>query len=572
MTGAPTPVTVGLIFLYGVMLARPAEGQCDTSRASVSSGGDEAGGESVEVDVSQDGRCVTFRSFADDLVEGDDNRLSDVLLHDLKTGETTLVSVSATGEQGDGESFLSSVSRGGRFVAFESSATNLVPGLTPIARSVYVRDRLAPTTTMISLSPAGEPANDRCFDVQISDDGRYVTFSSAADNLVEDDENRDLDGFLVDRLTGRLERFTVSSAGAEANGGCDRPRLSRDGRFAVFYSSATNLVEGDTNGQTDVFLRDLRKGTTVRVSVRPDGVQGDGPSTDAAVADGGRFVAFTTNATNLVTADTNGTWDVVLWDGASSGLTRVSVSSEGRQANEACEGPTISPDGSIIGFYSGATNLVEDDTEGQRDVFLRDRRAHSTYRVSVNDAGEGSDGDQTQHALSSAACAVAFPSLGRNLVPDDFNEARDVFVRVCGPPAPYNYCTSEPGSAGTPATMGWSGSTSVASDDLILEVHGAVPSQIGLFCYGPEQTLAFLGDGFLCIGAGDLGLFRLHPPQRTDESGGALQPLRLADPPAEAGRILAGSSWNFQFWFRDPWVPARSGFNLSDGLAATFCR
>ena len=331
-------------------------------------------------------------------------------------------------------------------------------------------------------------------------------------------------------------------------------------------------MDGDTNGQTDVFLRDLRKRTTVRVSVRPDGVQGDGPSTDAAVADGGRFVAFTTDAENLLLPDTNEAWDVLLWDARSGGLARASVSSTGQQANGSCQGPTISPDGSVIGFYSGATNLVADDVEGQRDVFLHARVTGVTYRASLNDAGEGSDGDQTDHALSSAACVVAFPSFGRNLVPDDLNEAQDVFVRSCGPPDPYNYCTSEPSSAGLPATMGWSGSTSVAADDLTLEVAAAVPLQVGLFCYGPEQALAFLGDGFLCIGAGDLGLFRLYPPQRTDASGAASRPLRLADPPAEAGRILAGTSWNFQFWFRDPERPGGSGFNLSDGLAATFCR
>src|SRR5207249_2543647 len=224
------------------------------------------------------------------------------------------VSVASDGTQGNAASAGAALSADGRFVAFHSTATNLVAGDTNGKTDVFVHDRQTGITERVSVASDGTQGNNASSYPALSADGRLVAFQSDATNLVAGDTNGATDVFVHDRQTGTTERVSVSSGGTEGNGFSAAPALSADGRFVAFHNTATNLVAGDTNGKTDVFVHDRQTGTTERVSVASDGTQGNGPSSGAALSADGGLVAFHGTATNLVAGDTSGTYDVFVHD------------------------------------------------------------------------------------------------------------------------------------------------------------------------------------------------------------------------------------------------------------------
>ncbi len=400
-----------------------------TERVSVSSTGGQANNFSGNPVISPDGRYVAFVSHASNLVPDDTNGVADVFVHDRATGETTRVSVSSAGEQADRGSTSPSISSDGRYVAFESTASNLVPG--DIGRDVFVHDRATGETTRVSVSSAGEQGNDESHSPSISADGRYVVFWSWASNLVEGDANGFGDVFLHDRSTGEITRVSVSSAGAEGNQESRnwRPSISDDGRYVLFESDASNLVGGDTNDRTDVFLHDRSTGETTRVSVSSSGEEADNFSGAASLSADGLHVVFGSAATNLVDGDTNGTRDVFLHGVATGTTSRVSVGTGGEQGNDLSFQAAISADGNFVAFASSATNLVSGDANSAIDVFLRDLASSVTSRVSLSSLGDEGDADSLSPFLSGDGKYIAFESDAANLVSGDTNAARDVFVR-----------------------------------------------------------------------------------------------------------------------------------------------
>ena len=260
--------------------------------------------------ISAKGRFVAFGSSASNLVPGDTNGFEDVFVHDRRSGRTERVSVSTTGKQGNNLSMSPSISANGRFVTFNSDASNLVPGDANGTIDVFIRDRKLGTTELISISSSGQQGNGFNSGGAISADGRFVAFDTQADNLVPGDTNGHNDVFVRDRLKGTTERVSISSQGVQGNDLSDDAALSANGRFVVFQSYATNLVKGDTNGTVDIFVRDRDLGTTERVSVSSGGVQADRASDRGSITDGGRFVAFGSDARNLVPGDANGATDI----------------------------------------------------------------------------------------------------------------------------------------------------------------------------------------------------------------------------------------------------------------------
>ena len=212
---------------------------------------------------------------------------------------TSRESVGAGGAQGDGRSILPAISSDGRYVTFQSDAASLVAGDTNGVTDVFVHDRLTGTTERVSVDSAGAQGNGASSVPSISADGRYVAFLSDATNLVAGDTNGVSDVFVHDRTTGATERASVSTGGTQSDGGCGYVAISPDGRFVAFGSLAANLVSGDTNGTGDVFLRDRTTGTTERVSVTTGGAQGNNFSGSPAVSADGRYVAFESRASNL---------------------------------------------------------------------------------------------------------------------------------------------------------------------------------------------------------------------------------------------------------------------------------
>jgi Tol biopolymer transport system component len=239
------------------------------------------------------------------------------------------------------------------------------------------------------------------------------------------------DIFVHDQQTGITLRVSVSSDGTEGNGasGIYNFSISADGWNVAFSSDATNLVDMDTNGTGDIFVHDIQTGETTLVSVATDGTQGDSLSLLPSISSDGRFVAFYSNSTNLVSGDTNGTSDVFVHDQQTGETKRVSVASDGTQGDNFSDYPSISSDGRYVAFYSSATNLVIGDTNGTKDVFVHDMQTSETRRLSVaSDLTQG-DGNSLDPSISLDGLYVAFESSSTNLVAGDTNGCPDVFVR-----------------------------------------------------------------------------------------------------------------------------------------------
>ncbi len=400
---------------------------CTTHRVSVSSDGTEGNSASQDAAVSADGRFVAFQSFATNLVPGDTNGNTDIFVHDRETGATERVSVASDGTQGNLFSENPAVNSDGRFVAFQSRATNFVPGDTT-TWDVFVHDRETGATEPVSVASDGAPGDANSNNPSMSADGRFVAFISGASNLVPGDTNRTGDVFVHDRETGATERVSVASDGTEANLTATVCSISADGRYVAFHSFASNLVLGDTNGFADIFVHDRETGATERVSVASDGTQGNATSWQPSLSADGRHVAFYTAASNLVPADTNGETDVFVHDRETGATERVSVASDGAQVNDFSWQPSISGDGRYVAFQSDASGFDPGDTNGFLDVYIHDRETGTTQRASV--ASDGTEGNNHSGipSINGDGRYVAFHSGASNLVPRDTNGILDVFV------------------------------------------------------------------------------------------------------------------------------------------------
>ena len=354
--------------------------------------------------------------------------------HAFASTGTTRVSVDSAGVPGNAFSTDPSISADGHHVAFTSRADNLVPGDTNLAQDVFVRDALTGSTSIVSVDSAGVQGDDNSGLVppSISADGRYVAFESWADNLVPGDTNGSADIFVRDTVANTTTRVSVDSAGVQGDVGSWNPSISGNGRYVAFESNAHNLVPGDTNKEADVFVRDTLAGTTTRVSVDSAGGEGNAWSGGPSISADGRYVAFGSWADNLVPGDTNVWDDVFVRDTLAGTTTRVSVDSAGAEGDGSSVGPSISTDGRYVAFGSSADNLVPGDTNGTNDVFVRDTVSGTTTRASVDSAGLQGDGDSGAGygpSISADGRYVAFMSDSTNLVSGDTNGTDDAFVR-----------------------------------------------------------------------------------------------------------------------------------------------
>lgn len=399
---------------------------------SVSSTGDQGNGFSFERPaLSSDGRFVAFSSEASNLVPGDPSAESDVFLRDTLAGRTEMVSVSSVGEPGNGRSILPDMSADGRFVVFESGASNLVPGDLNGATDVFVRDRQTGATSLASVSTTGEPGNGASVHAVVSADGRYVAFSSDATNLVEGDTNAVSDIFVRDLLAGTTTRVSVSSSGTQSNGFSEWPSLSASGDKVAFDSGATNLDPLDPDGLADVYVHDRTSGITSVASVSSAGELSNSFSFHAALSGDGNTVAFTSTATNLVPDDTNGVHDIFVRDLVAGTTERVSVTSTEKEGTDFSELPDISADGRIVVFHSAAV-LTRKDGNQTLDVFLRDRLRGTTVRISSAPKGKDPNGGSDTPAVNDLGTQASFESVASNLVANDVNDAGDIFLYRSG--------------------------------------------------------------------------------------------------------------------------------------------
>jgi Tol biopolymer transport system component len=429
---AVATIVATTLIVTSIVLARPALA-ATTDRVNLTSGGAQAsGGASDQAKVSGNGRYVVFRSAATDLVTGDTNAVADIFLRDRTLGTTERISVSSAGAQADGASANPAITPDGRYVVFSSTATNLVASDTNGLGDIFIRDRTLGTTERVSLTNGGAQATGGASSLPVvSQDGRYVAFESDATDLVAGDNNAARDVFVRDRTGATTERVSLTNGGAEASG--SRPSISSDGRYVTFESASTTIVNGDTNGLTDVFIRDRTGATTERISVTSGGAQATGGagSINAKISPNGRYVVFSSTTTDLVNGDTNGAADIFVRDRTAATTERVSLTNGGAQATGGPSlNPTISDDGRFVVFDSDATDLVTGDTNNRTDVFIRDRTVATTQRISLSSGGAEGGANATNGSVSCDGTVVAFDSFATNMVSGDTNGLQDVFARV----------------------------------------------------------------------------------------------------------------------------------------------
>jgi Tol biopolymer transport system component len=427
------------------------------TRASVDPDGGDADGDSDAQSISADGRYVAFHSFASDLAPGDGNFAFDVFVRDTRANTTIRVSVDTTGGDTDASSVQPSISADGRFVAFQSEASDLVAGDGNGVGDVFVRDLQTATTTRVSVDTGGLDSNERSAFPSISADGRHVAFPSSASDLVSGDGNGVEDVFVRDLQTATTTRVSVDTGGGDPNGRSTSPSTNADGRYVAFMSDASDLVAGDGNGADDVFVRDLQTATTARVSVDTAGGDADAASVFPEINGSGRYVAFNSDASDLVTGDGNINRDVFVRDLQAGTTSRVSVDTDGGDPDGASGFPSISADGRYIAFNSDASDLVVGDTNQAGDVFVHDRQTGTTTRASVDVFGRQVDfhGDQTlgqTTSLTADGRYIAFDSNAPALIPDDGDNLRDIFVRVAVRPT-VETVTPNTVARGTAATL-----------------------------------------------------------------------------------------------------------------------
>jgi Tol biopolymer transport system component len=547
-----------------LLFAGIAAGQ--TSRVSVGAGGLQGNSDSAFVSgISSDGRFVAFVSAASNLVPGDSNLVQDVFVRDRSAGTTVRASVSSGGAQGLQASGSSALSLDGRFVAFVSRSSNLVAGDLNASDDVFVRDLLLGSTERASVATGGIEGNDHTRAPSISGDGRFVAFVSRATNLVSGDTNGAWDAFVRDRLTGATERVSLDSSGAQGNGDALVPSISAGGRCVTFTSAASNLVTGDTNGMPDVFVHDRVTLVTTRVSVSAAGGEALLGGQKSYLSADGRFVSFESSSGDLVPGDTNFMTDVFVVDRASGTIERVSVDSSGAETDAISSAGPLSADGRFVTFTSLATNLVAGDVNGSQDAFVHDRANGTTVLASVDSLGAQGNGSSSAGALSADGRFAVFTSYASNLVAGDTNLASDVFVIDRGPIAPASpapYCTAGTTTNGCLASIAASAQPSASfASACVLTVSSVEGARSGLVFYGVDNS-CFLPlpwgttTSYLCIKS-PLQRTALQFSGGTDGAcDGALALDWNAFQQSHAGALgqpwLAGDRVYAQSWFRDP--------------------
>lgn len=401
----------------------------DTIRISVNNNGTEGNQYSSKPKISSNGRFIAFESEATTLIDNDENGFCDIFIFDKDSGLVNLVSVNSNSEQGNNESQNPAISGNGQYVAFVSNATNLDGSISGDFVNIFVHDRETEETFLVSKDSIGIPANAISNYPSISFNGNLIVFHSKATNLVPGGTNGHWQIFVHNRSTAETDLVSVSSEGVEGNHDSEYPVISQNGRYIAFTSYATNLVTGDTNGIDDIFIHDLQTGETIRVSVATNGAQGNSYSNGfPSISSDGRFVAFQSDANNLVDYDTNSSRDIFVRDVVDGVTSRVSINSLGVEAIDNCLNPIISGDGRFVAFHSYTWNLVPSDTNSANDVFLHDRLTSTTTKVSVSSEGNNGNGPSVNPSMSADGYYIAFQSAATDLVEEDTNGFIDVFL------------------------------------------------------------------------------------------------------------------------------------------------
>jgi Tol biopolymer transport system component len=407
-----------------------------TQIVSVSELGVPGDEESYPYDLSADGRFIAFGSAASTLAPGDTNGTRDVFVRDLSHGTVERVSVGEAGAQLPGNSGGASMSADGRLVVFTHTQLVETPSGSRLEETVYLHDRVqGASRQVVATTPAGAPAPFTVHD--LSGNGRFLAVTTAHP-LVRGDDNGDSDVYRLELATGRA-RLVTTGRRDPGHRQCRFASISHSGRFVTFEFPA-RLVRRDRLNARDIYVRDLDTRRLELVTLSSSGVQANRGSMGPSISAGGRYVVFSSAATNLVRKDTNDDWDVFLHDRKQDTTERVSVNGLGRQGNGQSQGPgfwfeaaSVSRDGRYVAFGSFATSLDPSTDNGvRRNVFVRDREERSTRALSVAPDGSGANDDSGGVMVSDDGSAATFWSDATNLTDGDANGFADAFLRRLG--------------------------------------------------------------------------------------------------------------------------------------------
>jgi Tol biopolymer transport system component len=394
-----------------------------TTRVSVGANGLQSNGVSEkQSSISGDGRYVAFASQATNLVEGDTNGFTDVFIHDLGNAITTRVGVGHDDIEPNKGATHPSISSDGRYVAFKSYSDNLVTGDTNTREDAFVKDRWLGTIERVNVGPGGVQSIGSPFSVLISGNGRFVFFTSEATDLVSNDTNGPKwDVFVYDRETHIVGIASLANDGSQPNEKCDTFDVSADGRFVAFSSEADNIVPGDANNQEDVFVHDRHTKITTLVSVSTTGTQGTWPSYRPSISADGRYIVFQSQASTFVDGDDDNAYDIFSHDRVTGKTTLVSKGDNNFE-------PSLSADGRYLVFRSSGHNW-DQDWWGSYIIILRDLRTLNSTLISVTIDGNIPSSFAYYPKLSADGRYVSFASSASNYVDNDSNDINDIFLR-----------------------------------------------------------------------------------------------------------------------------------------------
>ncbi len=385
------------------------------------------------INTSSNGRYVVFVSTGNFTSVSNQGR-SNIFLRDVTSGTTTLISDDSTGSSSDGNSFSPSISADGNLIVFASDATDLVANDTNDTTDIFLHNVGSGTTTLISMSLANEIGDGPSYSPVISDDGAYVAFASTAKNLTVGELDDGLPDVYLLRLSTSVVTLVSHASMVNANELSGSPSISSDGRYVAFVSLASNLTGSDTDdGVTDVYRYDRVGATIDKISSDINGGEVDAESLAPSISDDGSKIAFYSAATDLVAGTSSNTsLQVYLWDSADSSTNKITLLSRKDGASGTIGtgdsfGPSINGDGQFVVFESDAENLVAGDSNGATDIFARDVTNNLTKRVSVKDTGGQANGASVSAVINGNGQFIAYSSTATTLVVPDFHGQADVY-------------------------------------------------------------------------------------------------------------------------------------------------
>lgn len=427
----------GLVFGWNIQNNNTAEALIGANAlVSKNSSGTKGNSNSEMSDISLDGRYVVFQSQASNLVSGDTNNLYDIFLKDTMTNIVTRVSVDSSGSQSNGHSQDPKISGDGNFIVYMSGATNLVPNDTNGHADIFRYNTTTGITELVSVDESNNQADNGSGYPVVDTEGRFIAFITTSTNLSSVvDTNSVYDVVLKDMATGSATYLSQSDSGVLSNGQSSLPKISCDGRYIAFSSSATNLVSGDTNGKTDGFITDMLGTRTVAnftLSANQNTYVND-------ISCDGRYVLYTTTSSNEISGDTNGKSDAFRYNRTNGLKDRVSIHENGSAPINDSSGAALSADGRYAIFQSTRSNFFTNSTDNNsnnfvnNDLFIRDMQASSMRVLVVKADLQNPTAGTGSVAAFSGTNRVVYDTLGPLLVSNDTDNYYDVYTVDLGP-------------------------------------------------------------------------------------------------------------------------------------------